>query len=186
MCHLANAFCVSYTFSQWGLLSFIFSWTSQYTDHIKPSFFPFLFFFCVLMACTTSNLMCNLNMSIKSLQSAHICLEWKYQKTSNFVSVHHLMHPRKRQWQPTPVLLPGKSHGQRSLVGGSPWNREELDTTEDFTFTFHFHALEKDMATHSSVLAWRIPGTAGPGGLLSMELHRVGHDWSDLAAAACI
>ena len=54
----------------------------------------------------------------------------------------------------------------------------------DFTFTFHFHALEKEMATHSSVLAWRIPGTAEPGGLPSMGSHRVGHDWSDLAAAA--
>ena len=54
----------------------------------------------------------------------------------------------------------------------------------DFTFTFHFHALEKEMATHSSVLAWRIPGTGEPSGLLSMGLHRVRHDWSDLAAAA--
>ena len=45
-----------------------------------------------------------------------------------------------------------------------------------FTFTFHFHALEKEMATHSSVLAWRIPGTGDPGGLLSLGLHRVGHD----------
>ena len=53
----------------------------------------------------------------------------------------------------------------------------------DFTFTFHFHALEKERATHSSVLAWRIPGTGKPGGLPSMGLHRVGHDWSDLAAA---
>ena len=54
----------------------------------------------------------------------------------------------------------------------------------DFIFTFHFHALEKEMATHSSVLAWRIPGTGEPGGLPSMGSHRVGHDWSDLAAAA--
>ena len=46
----------------------------------------------------------------------------------------------------------------------------------DFTFTFHFHALEKEMATHSSVLAWRIPGMGEPGGLLSMGSHRVGHD----------
>ena len=46
----------------------------------------------------------------------------------------------------------------------------------DFTFPFHFHALEKEMATHSSVLAWRIPGTAGPGGLPSMGSQRVGHD----------
>ena len=51
------------------------------------------------------------------------------------------------------------------------------------TFTFHFHALEKEMATHSSVLAWRITGTGEPGGLPSMWSHRVGHDWSDLAAA---
>ena len=49
---------------------------------------------------------------------------------------------------------------------------------------FHLHALEKEMATHSSILAWRIPGTGEPGGLLSMGSHRVGHDWSDLAAAA--
>ena len=54
----------------------------------------------------------------------------------------------------------------------------------DFTFTFRFHALEKEMATHSSVLAWRIPGTGEPGGLPSMGSHRVGHDGSDLAAAA--
>ena len=52
------------------------------------------------------------------------------------------------------------------------------------TFTFHFHALEKEMATHSSVLAWRIPGTGEPGGLSSMGSHRVGHDWSELAVAA--
>ena len=54
----------------------------------------------------------------------------------------------------------------------------------DFSFTFHFHALEKDMATHSSVLAWRISRMREPGGLPSMGSHRVGHDWSDLAAAA--
>ena len=54
----------------------------------------------------------------------------------------------------------------------------------DFTFSFHFHALEKKMATHSSVLAWRIPGTGEPDGLPSMGSFRVGHDWSDLAAAA--
>ena len=54
----------------------------------------------------------------------------------------------------------------------------------DFTFSFHFHALEKEMATHFSVLAWRIPGMGEPGGLPSMGLHRVGHDKSNLAAAA--
>ena len=61
--------------------------------------------------------------------------------------------------------------GLQSMGSG----RYESDTT-DFTFTFHFHALEKEMVTHSSVLAWRIPGTGDPGGLPSLELHRVGHD----------
>ena len=56
----------------------------------------------------------------------------------------------------------------------------------DFTFTFYFYALEKEMATHSSVLAWRIPGTGEPGGLLSMGSHRVGHDWSDLAVVVAV
>ena len=56
----------------------------------------------------------------------------------------------------------------------------------DFTFTFLFHALEKEMATHSSVLAWRIPGTGEPGGLPSMGSHRVRHNRSDLAAAASV
>ena len=83
----------------------------------------------------------------------------------------------RRQWHPTPVLLPGKSHGWRSLEGCSPWGRWRSDMTE----RLHFHALEKEMATHSSVLAWRIPGMGEPGGLPSMGSHRVGHDWSDLA-----
>ena len=56
----------------------------------------------------------------------------------------------------------------------------------DFTFIFHFHALEKEMATHSSDLAWRIPGTGEPGGLSSVGSHRVRHDCSGLAAAAAI
>ena len=67
------------------------------------------------------------------------------------------------------------------------WKAEDsplIPHSSDFTFTFHFHALEKEMATHSNVLAWRIPETAEPGGLPSLGLHRVGHDWSDLAAAA--
>ena len=67
-----------------------------------------------------------------------------------------------------------------AAVHGVAKSRAQLS---DFTFTFHFHALEKEMATHSSVLALRIPGTGEPGGLPSMGSHRVGHD-SDLAAAA--
>ena len=68
-------------------------------------------------------------------------------------------------------------------VHGVAGNRTQLS---DFIFTFHFHALEKEMATHSSVLAWRVPGTGEPVGLPSMGSHRVGHDWSDLAAAAAV
>ena len=90
----------------------------------------------------------------------------------------------RRQWHPTPILLPRKSHGQRSLVGCGPWVAKSWIRLSDFTFTFYCHALEKEMATHSSVLAWRISGTGEPGGLPSMGLHRVGHDWSNLAAAA--
>ena len=81
-----------------------------------------------------------------------------------------------------------------TLAWKIPWTEEpgglqsmgSLRGRHDFTFTFHFHALEKEMATHSSVLAWRIPGTGEPGGLLSMGSHRVGHNRSDLAAAAVI
>ena len=93
---------------------------------------------------------------------------------------------QRRQWHPTPVLLPGKSHGQRSLVGCSPWGHQSRTRLSNFAFTFHFHALEKEMATHSSVLAWRIPGTGKSGGLLSMGLHIVRHDWSDLAVSTFI
>ena len=69
----------------------------------------------------------------------------------------------------------------QAAVHGVAKSRTRLS---DFTFTFHFHALEKAMATHSSILAWRIPGMVEPDGLPSMGSHRVGHDWSDLAAAA--
>ena len=100
-------------------------------------------------------------------------------------SVYYIIERRRRRrWHPTPVLLSGKSHGWRSLIGCSPWGRKESDTTERPHFYFHFHALEKEMATHSSVLAWRIPGMGEPGGLPSMGSHRVGHNWSNLAAVA--
>ena len=77
------------------------------------------------------------------------------------------------------------------MDGGAWWSAvygvtKSRTWLNNFTFTFHFHALEKEMATDSSVLAWRIPGMGEPGGLLSMGLHRVRHDWSDLAAAAYI
>ena len=93
---------------------------------------------------------------------------------------------RRRQWHPTPVLLPRKSHGRRSLVSAVLGVAQSRTRLSDFIFTFDFQALEKEMATHSSVLAWRIPGMGKPGGLLSMGSHRVGHDSSDWAAAAAL
>ena len=93
---------------------------------------------------------------------------------------------QRRQWHPTPVLLPGKS-----MDGGAWWAAvhgvsKSQTRLSDLTFTFHFHALEKEMATHSNVLAWRIPGMGEPGGLPSMGSHRVGHNWSNSAAAAAV
>ena len=78
---------------------------------------------------------------------------------------------------------------ENPMEGGAWWAAvhgvvKSRTRLSDFTFTFHFHALEKETATHSSVLAWRIPGTGEPGGLPSMGSHRVGDDWSDLAAIA--
>ena len=69
--------------------------------------------------------------------------------------------------------IPMEGGAWKAVVHGvaKSWTR-----LSDFTFTFHFHALEKEMATHSNVLAWRIPGTGEPGGLPSMGLHRVRHD----------
>ena len=69
--------------------------------------------------------------------------------------------------------LPWTEEPGRLQVHGVTESRTQLS---NFTFTFHFHALEKEMATHSSVLAWRIPGTGEPGGLPSMRLHRGRHD----------
>ena len=97
--------------------------------------------------------------------------------------------PWRRKWHPTPVLLPGKSHGQRSLVGYSPWGRKELDTTEQLHFHFQETGvlsldledpLAEGIATHSSPLAWRIPGTEEPGKLQSTGSQRVKSDGNDL------
>ena len=66
------------------------------------------------------------------------------------------------------------------MDGGAWWAAvhgvARSQTLSDFTLTFHFHALKKEMATHTIILAWRIPGTGEPGGLPSLELHRIGHD----------
>ena len=87
-----------------------------------------------------------------------------------------------RQWHPTPVLFLENPMDRGACWAAVHGVAKSQTWLSDFTFTFHFHALEKEMATPSSVLAWRIPGTGEPGGLLSMGLPR--HDWSDLAKKA--
>ena len=96
------------------------------------------------------------NLSTKMLDKCAIC----------FYCIYSM---EQRQWHPTP------------MDGGAWWAAlqgvtESWTRLSDFTFTFHFHALEKEMATHSSVLAWRIPGTGESGGLPSMGSHRVVHN----------
>ena len=90
-------------------------------------------------------------------------------------------HSSTLAWKIPWVEEPGKLQSMGSLRVAKSRTR-----LSNFTFIFHFHALEKEMATHSSILAWRIPGTGEPGGLPSMGSHRVGYDSSDLAAAAAV
>ena len=94
---------------------------------------------------------------------------------------------QQRRWHPSPVLLPGKSHGQRSLVGCSPWGGKESDTTERLHFHFSLSCIGEGNGNPLQCSCLENPrdGILGePVGLPSMGLHRVGHDWSDLAAAA--
>ena len=90
----------------------------------------------------------------------------------------------RRQWHPTPVLLPGKSHGWRSLVGCSPWGRKESDTTEWFQFHFSLSYIGEGNGNPLQYSCLENPRDGGARELPSMGLHRVGHDWSDLTATA--
>ena len=93
---------------------------------------------------------------------------------------------QRRKWQPTPVLLPGKSHGRRSLVGCSPWGLKELDTTERLHFHFSLSCIGEGNGNTLQCFCLENPREGEPGGLPSIGSHRVGHDWSDLAAAAAV
>ena len=111
--------------------------------------------------------------SLFTLKSGR-CGRWAASGHAQPPQIAHIVW--RRRWQPTPVLLPIDP-----MVGGAWWATvhgvaKSQTRLRDFTFTFHFHALEKEMATHSCVLAWRIPGMGEPGGLPSMGLHRVRHD----------
>ena len=83
---------------------------------------------------------------------------------------HHRLNGHGFGW------TPGVGDGQGGLACCNSWGHKELDTTERLHFHFHFHALEKELANHSSIIAWRIPGTEEPGGLSSMGLHRIRHN----------
>jgi len=127
----------------------------------------------------------------KSVQNIH-CKDWCWSWNSNILAtwcqeLTNLKKPwcweRFREGNGTPLQYsclenPMDRGAWKAAVHGVAEGRTQL---RDFTFTFHFHALEKEMATHSSALAWRIPGTGEPGGLPSMGSYRVGHNWSDLA-----
>ena len=93
---------------------------------------------------------------------------------------------RRRQWHPTPVLLPGKSHGQRSLVGCGPWGHWGSDTTERLPFHFALSCIEEGNGNPLQCSCLENPRDGEPDGLPSVGSHRVGRDWSDLAAAARI
>jgi len=113
----------------------------------------------------------------KSARQLETCVKWMF---------HLLTTCRSGEGNGTPLQY---SCLENPMDGGAWWAAvhgiaRSWTQLGDFTFTFHFYALEKEMATHSSVLAWRIPGMGEPGGLPSMGSRRVGHDWSDLAAAA--
>ena len=90
--------------------------------------------------------------------------------------------PRRRQWHPNPVLLPGKSHGWRSLVGCSPWGRTELDTTERLHFHFSLSCIGEGNGNPLQCSCLENPRDGGAWWAPSMGSHRVGHDCSDLAA----
>ena len=105
---------------------------------------------------------------------------------SHYYQYHHFPYfhcivliSRRRQWQPTPLLLPWKSHGQRHLISCNPCGHQELTWLSDFPFTFQ-------LENYSSVPAWRIPGMEAHGRLPSMGSHRVRHDWSNLGAAGTV
>ena len=102
----------------------------------------------------------------------------KKQESSRKISTDFIDYAKRRKWQPAPVFLPGKFHGQRS-----PWGHKELGTDHGssiFSFLSYLYTVlsEKAMATHSSILAWKIPWTEEPDRLQSMGSLSVRHDWA--------
>ena len=116
-----------------------------------------------------------MNASVTSKQ----CFPSPLRETAQLVMVG-----RRRQWHPTPVLLPGKSLGWRSLVGCSPWGREESDTTEQLHFHFALSCIREGNGNPLQCSCLENPRDGGAWWAAVMGSHRGRHDWSDLAAAA--
>ena len=93
---------------------------------------------------------------------------------------------QRRRWHPTLVLLPGKSHGQRSLVGCSPWGHEESETTEQLHFHFSLSCIGEGNGSPLQCSCLENPRDGGAWWAAVYGSHRAGHDWSDLAAAAAV
>ena len=138
-------------------------------------------------------------MSTKGRMDKQIVVYSHYEILCNKENEQTKLHVTRSMNYPNVTLKDGEGDGtplqysclENPMGGGAWWAAihgvaKSQTRPSDFTVTFHFHALEKEMAAHSSALAWRIPGTGEPGGLPSMGSHRVGHDWSDLAAAAAM
>ena len=136
---------------------------------------PFLFTNCITYFCLSLHYLNNHKINE---------LTKKSQSLLHFLT-RHGDHYVNREGNGTPLQY---SCLENPMDGGAWWAAvhgvaKSLTRLSDFTFTFQFHALKKEMATHCSILTWRIPGTGEPGGLPSMGSHRIRQDWSDLAAA---
>ena len=151
---------------------FIFNWGMIIAlQYCVASAIPFIYFFCCECVC---NIYIANIFAFLILSSDHVMIYF-------FIYLTVLREGNGNPLQYSRLANPMDGGAWWAEVHGVTKSQTGLS---DFTFTFHFHALEKEMATHFSVLAWRIPGTGEPGGLPSLGSHRVGHDWSDLAAAS--
>ena len=170
----------------WGLLRQLGIWVYIFHHIWKKirhySFFKNFIYFLLKDNCFTEFccFLSNINMTQPQVYIYPLPFEPPYHPPPHLTPLDWYRAPVWVSWaiQQTPVgylfyINPIDGGAWWATVHGVPQSRTRLS---DFTFTFYFHALEKEMATRSSVLALRIPGTGEPGGLLSMGLHRVGHD----------
>ena len=115
--------------------------------------------------------LCNYMVSLNVVSS----VQFSHSVVSDSLRPHRLQH-RRRQWHPTPVLLPGKSHGWRSLVDCSPWGREESDTTERLHFDFSLSCIGEGNGNPFQCSCLENPRDGGAWWAAVYESHRVGHD----------